>query len=183
MTFPLCRWRMLVPAFTTHLCLGAPYGWSAISHRLSMEVGMVSPASTDWSLEQVTWPMSIQIACGGISAALLAGWTARLGVRRAMLAGSLMFGGGMMVTSSGILLHNIHLLYLGNVLCGVGYGCAYTPPLQALMDWFPDKKGLASGLVIAGFGSGALVFTPVINTLSGSLSGIHSDERQIRQRR
>ena len=87
------------------------------------------------------------------------------------MAGSLMFGGGMMVTSSGILLHNISLLYLGNVLCGVGYGCAYTPPLQALMEWFPDKKGLASGLVIAGFGSGALVFTPVINTLSGSFSG------------
>ena len=100
-----------------------------------------------------------------------------------MLTGSLMFGGGMMITSQGILQHNLHLLYLGNVMCGVGYGCAYTPPLQALMDWFPDKKGLASGLVIAGFGSGALVFTPVINTLSGSLSGIHSDERQIRQRR
>ena len=171
MIFLVFRWRMLVPAFTTHVCLGAPYGWSAISHRLSLEVGMVSPAASDWSLEQVTWPMSIQIASGGISAALLARWTARLGVRRAMMAGSLMFGGGMMVTSSGILLHNISLLYLGNVLCGVGYGCAYTPPLQALMEWFPDKKGLASGLVIAGFGSGALVFTPVINTLSGSFSG------------
>ena len=160
---------MFLPAFTTHVCLGAPYGWSAISHRLSLEVGMVSPASSDWSLDQVTWPMSIQIACGGISAALLANWTGRVGVRRAMLTGSLLFGGGMMVSSQGVLQHNIHLLYLGSVLGGLGYGCAYTPPLQALMDWYPDKRGLASGLVIAGFGSGGLMFTPVINTLSGVL--------------
>ena len=160
---------MFLPAFTTHVCLGAPYGWSAISHRLSLEVGMVSPASGDWSLDQVTWPMSIQIASGGISAAVLANWTGRVGVRRAMLTGSLMFGGGMMVASQGILQHNLPLLYLGNVMCGLGYGCAYTPPLQALIEWYPDKKGLASGLVIAGFGSGALVFTPVINGLSGLL--------------
>ena len=161
---------MFLPAFTTHVCLGAPYGWSAISHRLSLEVGMVSPASGDWSLDQVTWPMSIQIASGGISAALLANWTGRVGVRRAMVTGSLLFGGGMMVSSQGVLQHNLLLLYLGNVLCGLGYGCAYTPPLQALMDWYPDRKGLASGLVIAGFGSGGLVFTPAINTLSGLLT-------------
>ncbi len=49
------------------------------------------------------------------------------------------------------------------VLCGVGYGCSYTPPIQALLDWFPDKKGLASGIVIAGFGSGALFFSPVMS--------------------
>ncbi len=47
----------------------------------------------------------------------------------------------------------------------MGYGATYTPPLQALLDWFPDKKGLASGLVIAGFGSGALFFTPMVNYL------------------
>ena len=47
--------------------------------------------------------------------------------------------------SVGVLAHNLPLLYLGNIVCGVGYGCAYTPPLQALIDWFPDKKGLASG--------------------------------------
>jgi MFS family permease len=54
---------------------------------------------------------------------------------------------------------------LNIVICGIGFGATYTPPLQALIDWFPDKKGLASGLVIAGFGSGALVFAPAINHL------------------
>ena len=157
---------MFVPAVTTHLCLGAPYGWSAISHRLSMELGVVSPAPQDWSLEQTTWPMAIMIASGGVSAALLAKWTVRAGVRRSMATGSLMFGSGMLLASAGILCHSLPLLYLGNMVCGVGYGCSYTPPLQALVEWFPDKKGLASGLVIAGFGSGALVFTPAINTLA-----------------
>lgn len=157
---------MFVPALTTHICLGVSYGWSAISHRLSMELGMVSPAPQDWSLEQTTWPMAIMIASGGVSAALLAKWTVKVGVRRAMATGSLMFGSGMLLSSVGILCHNLPLLYLGNIVCGLGYGCSYTPPLQALMDWFPDKKGLASGLVIAGFGSGALVFTPAINTLA-----------------
>lgn len=160
---------MFVPAFTTHICLGAPYGWSAISHRLSLEQGMVSPAPGDWSLEQTTWPMAIMIASGGVSAALLASWTVRVGVRRAMAMGALMFGTGMMVTSYGVMSHSLPVLYLGNIISGIGYGCAYTPPLQALIDWFPDKKGLASGLVIAGFGSGALVFTPAVNALASQL--------------
>jgi MFS family permease len=51
------------------------------------------------------------------------------------------------------------------VLAGIGYGCTYTPPIQALIEWFPDKRGLASGIVIAGFGSGALFFTPMMNLL------------------
>lgn len=56
------------------------------------------------------------------------------------------------------------------VLCGIGYGCTYTPPIQALLEWFPDKKGLASGIVIAGFGSGALFFSPMMNHLMGMYS-------------
>ena len=86
-----------------------------------------------------------------------------------MATGSLMFGSGMMMASVGVTTHNLLLLYLGNVVSGVGYGCAYTPPLQVLMDWFPDKRGLASGVVIAGFGSGALPFTSLINSLAAKL--------------
>ena len=56
------------------------------------------------------------------------------------------------------------------MLCGIGYGCAYTPPIQALLEWFPDKKGLASGIVIAGFGCGALFFSPMMNHLMSTFS-------------
>merc|ERR550519_274334 len=88
--------------------------------------------------------MSIIMAAGGISAALVGKWT--------------LDGGGVQA-------HSLPLLYAGNLLAGMGYGCAYTPPIQALINWFPDKKGLASGIVIGGFGSGALFFTPAINAM------------------
>ena len=62
---------MFVPAFGTHICLGAPYGWSAISSTLSKEIGFVASSSADWTLDLCTYPMSIMIAAGGISSALL----------------------------------------------------------------------------------------------------------------
>ncbi len=55
-------------------------------------------------------------------------------------------------------------------MAGVGYGCAYTPPIQALLEWFPDKRGLASGIVISGFGSGALFFAPIMNYFTRTFS-------------
>ena len=74
------RWAMLVPAFATHVCLGAPYGWSSISAQLAREGGIVASCSSDWSLDATAWPMAIMIASGGISAALLGSWTVRVGV-------------------------------------------------------------------------------------------------------
>ena len=56
------------------------------------------------------------------------------------------------------------------MLAGIGYGCSYTPPIQALIEWFPDKRGMASGIVIAGFGSGALFFTPMMNMMSAKFA-------------
>jgi len=76
------------------------------------------------------------------------------------------FGGGLAIGAAGIHFHSLPLLYLGyGVLGGTGVGLGYTPPLQTLIEWFPDKKGIASGLCIAGFGSGALVFTPLVQSL------------------
>jgi len=164
------RWSMFLPAFATHVCLGAPYGWSAISSALTRENGLVASAASDWSLDLATYPMSMMIAAGGISAAVFGKWTMKVGVRRAMATGGLLFGAGFGISALGVMSHNLPVLYAGNLLCGIGYGCAYTPPIQALIDWFPDRKGLASGLVIAGFGSGALFFTPMMNLLSNKFS-------------
>merc|ERR1711892_448133 len=159
------RWSMFAPAVLTHVSLGAPYGWSAISSALSREHGFVVSAASDWSLEMATYPMSIILAAGGISAALVGKWQLKAGVRKAMAAGGIYFGSGLALTAAGVMTHSLPLVYTGNLLSGLGYGCAYTPPIQALINWFPDKKGLASGLVIGGFGSGALFFTPAINAM------------------
>ena len=86
---------MLIPAFATHVCLGAPYGWSSISGQLAREGGVAASCSTDWTLDATTWPMAIMIASGGVSAALLGSWTVRVGVRQAMATGAIMFGVGL----------------------------------------------------------------------------------------
>jgi len=164
------RWGMFAPAVLTHISLGAPYGWSAISSALTREHGLVVSAATDWSMDLATYPMSVIMAAGGISAALVGKWTMKVGVRKAMLTGGLLFGSGFGLAAAGVQMHNIGMVYAGALLSGLGYGCAYTPPIQALINWFPDKKGLASGLVIGGFGSGALFFTPSINSLCEKFS-------------
>ena len=159
------RWSMFLPAFLTHVSLGAPYGWSAISASIARDHGFVVSAASDWTLELATYPMSIIMAAGGVSAALVGKWTLEVGVRKAMAVGGMLFGAGFFLTAAGVQAHSLPLMYAGNLVAGIGYGCAYTPPIQALINWFPDKKGLASGLVIGGFGSGALFFTPAINAL------------------
>merc|ERR1719483_2006436 len=164
------RWTMFVPAFCTHVCLGAPYGWSAISAQLTRENGIVASAASDWALDLASYPMSVMIAAGGISAALFGKWTIKVGVRKSLALGGVLYGAGFCVASAGVMNHNVGLMYAGNLLCGIGYGCSYTPPIQSLIDWFPDRKGLASGIVIAGFGSGALFFTPMMNTLTNKFS-------------
>ena len=80
-----------------------------------------------------------------------------------MVLGGGLYGTAFVLAGAGVATHSLPLLYAGNVLAGISYGCVYTPPIQALLDWFPDKRGLASGVVIAGFGSGALFFTPAMN--------------------
>jgi len=164
------RWSMFIPAFCTHVCLGAPYGWSAISSALTRENGLVASAASDWALDLATYPMSLMIAAGGISAAVFGKWTIKVGVRKAMAFGAGIYGSGFALAALGVMTHNVPVLYAGNLMCGIGYGCAYTPPVQAMIDWFPDRKGLATGLVIAGFGSGALFFTPTMNALMGKFS-------------
>eukprot|EP00092_Neocalanus_flemingeri_P018387 GFUD01019899.1.p1 GENE.GFUD01019899.1~~GFUD01019899.1.p1 ORF type:complete len:604 (+),score=138.00 GFUD01019899.1:68-1879(+) len=159
------RWSMFVPAALTHISLGSPYGWSAISAALSREHGFVVSAASDWSLELATYPMAIIMACGGISATLVGRWQGKVGCRRAMATGGILFSSGLVLTAAGVMNHWLPLVYAGNLLSGLGYGCAYTPPIQALITWFPDRRGLASGVVIGGSGSGALFFMPAISNM------------------
>jgi MFS family permease len=160
---------MVLPAFATHMCLGSPYGWSAVSGTLAREIGFAVPAADDWAFSEVTLPLSLVFALQGIAAAAGGKWQMKVGHRIAMLVAGGCFGGGLSLAALGIHLHNLPLLYAGyGLLAGTGVGLGYTPPLAALMEWFPDKKGLASGLCIAGFGSGALFFAPVVTKLMDS---------------
>ena len=161
------RWAMMVPAFTTHLCLGGPgFGWSVLSSAIVREHGFVCSAATDWTLFDVTMPMPIFFTFLGLAGAAFGKWQNAVGPRMAIGAGGLLFGGGMCVGALGIATHNLPLLYFGfGVLGGSGTGLCYTPPMQALMLWFPDKKGLAMGCLVAGFGAGGLAFVPAMTQL------------------
>ena len=95
----------------------------------------------------------------------------QVGLRAAVSTGAVCFGGGMMVGGLGVATHNLPLLQLGyGALAGTGVGLSYTPPIQALMQWFPDKKGLAMGTLVAGFGGGSLVFIPAVSALMKNFS-------------
>lgn len=86
----------------------------------------------------------------------------KYGLRASMTFAGLMYGGGFLLGSAGIYFHSLSMLYFGyGVMGGIGVGICYTPPIQALLKWFPDRKGIASGFIVAGFGSGALVFAPL----------------------
>lgn len=166
------RWSMFAPAFLIHLCLGVGYGWSALSPALTREFGMVVSSAGDWSLAQVTYPMSIALASGGIAAAIAGRWQMKVGVRKSLLTGSLLIGLGYSMASAGIWHHNLPLLYIGKLVVGAGGGIAYTPPIQALIEWFPDKKGLASGVVLSGFGCAALLFASSMSGLMNRFSHV-----------
>ena len=160
------RWAMVAPAFATHLCIGSPWAWSAMGDVISREHGFVVSAASDWSLAEATAPLSIVFMLQGIGAAVAGPWQLKVGPRKAMAVAGLCFGGGLMAGAAAIATHQQWLLYAGyGMLAGTGIGLAYTPPLQALINWFPDRKGLASGLCIAGFGSGALVFGPAATAM------------------
>ena len=160
------RWLMAVPAFATHMCIGSPYAWSLMGDVLTREIGFVASSAADWTLMQTAFPLSLVFLMQGLSASIFGKWQLQVGPRLSLAAASVAFGGGLTLGAAGIYLHSLPLIYLGyGFLGGTGIGLAYTPPVQTLIQWFPDKKGIASGLTIAGFGSGALVFTPLVQML------------------
>ena len=134
---------------------------------ITREYGFVTSAAADWTMMQSSMALSIVFASFGLSASLLGKWQLKVGARKSIAYAAGAFGSGLALGSLGIYLHSLPLVLGGyGVLGGLGIGLGYNPPIQALLQWFPDKKGFASGIAIAGFGSGALLFTPAVQYLT-----------------
>ena len=158
------RWLVPPAALAIHLAIGQVYAFSVFKKPLGALIsGNVDvPAPTDWTPSQIGWIFSIAIVLLGLSAAIFGKWLERVGPRKAMMAAALCFGGGFMIGALGIHLHSLVLLYLGyGVLGGIGLGLGYISPVSTLIKWFPDRKGVATGMAIMGFGGGAMIASPL----------------------
>ncbi|MDO7845255.1 OFA family MFS transporter [Hymenobacter sp. M29] len=162
------RWLVPPAALAIHLAIGQAYAFSVFNKPLGAlrSLDVAKPAADDWTPLQIGITFSIAIVLLGLSAAIFGKWLERVGPRKAMLASSLCFGGGFLIASLGVHLHNIWLLYFGyGFVGGIGLGIGYISPVSTLIKWFPDRKGVATGMAIMGFGGGAMIGSPLANNL------------------
>ena len=156
------RWRVPPASIAIHLCIGSVYAWSIFNPALVRLRGVVASSSQDWTLSQVVWVFTVAIVFLGLSAAIAGKWLERVGPRTVGMVAGVLWGGGMILGAIAIWLNQLWLLYLGyGVLGGCGLGLGYVSPVSTLIRWFPDRRGMAAGLAIMGFGGGAIVATPV----------------------
>jgi MFS family permease len=128
--------------------------------------GSLFTTSCNWRVSDLLYIFTIGIVVLGLSAALFGGWLERAGPRKAGVAAALCWGGGFILSALGVYLHQLWILWLSlGVLGGVGLGLGYISPVSTLVKWFPDRRGMATGMAIMGFGGGAMIGSPLANLL------------------
>lgn len=141
------------------VALGAVYAWSVFRIPLSKARG--------WSIAEVTTAFEIAVFVVGLAAFTGGLWMKRYGPRPVALTAAVLYGVGTMLTGRA---HDLTTLYLTyGVIGGIGLGLGYIVPIATLVRWFPDKRGMITGLAVAGFGAGALVTAPAANALIASV--------------
>jgi MFS family permease len=174
------RWLVPPAALAIHLCIGMAYGLSVFWLPLSRAIGVSKPVACpdmtlgsalftttcDWRVSDVTWVFTIGIVLLGVSAALWGGWLERVGPRRAGVVAALCWPGGLLIGAIAVSIHQLWLLWLGaGFIGGIGLGLGYISPVSTLIKWFPDRRGMATGMAIMGFGGGAMIGAPLANLL------------------
>lgn len=152
----LNRWWIAVAGVCSQMALGAAYAWSVFRIPLSKQFG--------WSISQVTWTFTISWFCLGCSTVLGGLWMKRSSPRAVAMVAGLLWGGGVFLASfSSNRLWWLYLTY--GVLGGIGLGMGYIVPISVLVKWFPDHRGLITGIAVAGFGAGSLFSAPAAGWL------------------
>jgi MFS family permease len=160
------RWLIPPCALATHLCIGQAYALSVFNLPLARQLGVSKPIAGDWRLTQLGWIFTIAIFVLGASAAIFGKWVQSEGPRKSGAVAALCWGAGFLVGALGIHLHQLWLVYFGyGVLGGCGLGLGYITPVSTLIAWFPDRRGMATGMAIMGFGGGALIASPLSDFL------------------
>ena len=146
--------RSAIALFCTALqiCFGTVYAWSFFQTILVRQIG--------WTHTETAWAFSIAIFTLGVSAAWAGNMLPKMGPRKLALIGSFLFASGYLVSGLALEMNSIPLFYLGyGVIGGAGIGLGYVTPVATVAKWFPDRKGLATGIVVMGFGVGAFLLS------------------------
>ena len=174
------RWLVPPAALCIHLCIGMAYGFSVFWLPLSRALGVTEtkacPGMTlwgelftttcDWRVASMGWMYTLFFVLLGVSAAIWGGWLERAGPRKAGVVAACCWCGGLLIGALGIYVHQLWLLWLGSgVLGGIGLGLGYISPVSTLVKWFPDRRGMATGMAIMGFGGGAMIGAPLADIL------------------
>jgi MFS family permease len=178
------RWLIPPSALAIHLCIGMAYGFSVFWLPLSKAVGITNPikcpadmgllaravsSTCDWRIPELQWTFILFFVFLGSAAFLCGGWLERAGPRKAGVVATICWCGGLAISAFGIMIHQLWLLWLGSgVIGGIGLGLGYISPVSTLIKWFPDRRGMATGMAIMGFGGGAMIGAPLADRLMKS---------------
>jgi MFS family permease len=174
------RWLVPPAALAIHLCIGMAYGFSVFWLPLSQAVGINQPitcaddgfihqlftTTCDWKVSMLGWMYTLFFVFLGSAAAIWGGWLEHAGPRKAGVVAACCWCGGLLFSAWGIHLHQLWMLWLGSgIIGGIGLGIGYISPISTLIKWFPDHRGMATGMAIMGFGGGAMIGSPLANRL------------------
>jgi MFS family permease len=174
------RWLVPPAALCIHLCIGMAYGFSVFWLPLSRAIGITKSnacpdmtllgelftTTCDWRISSLGWMYTLFFVVLGSSAALWGGWLERAGPRKAGVVAALCWCGGLVISAVGVITHQLWVMWLGSgVIGGIGLGLGYISPVSTLVKWFPDRRGMATGMAIMGFGGGAMIGAPLADLL------------------
>ncbi len=159
------RWVIAAAGFLMQMALGAVYAWSVFRTPLIERF--------HWSISQVTLTFTISIFVLGVSAFFGGLWLNKSGPRIVALTGGFLYGLGVFLASYSD--NKLWWLYLSyGLIGGIGLGFGYIVPVAVLLKWFPDRRGLITGIAVGGFGAGALITAPVATRLIQSVGVLHT---------
>ena len=180
------RWLVPPAALMIHLCIGMAYGFSVFWLPLSKALGVKESikcgpdvgfftelfvTDCDWKVSTLGWMYTLFFVLLGSSAALWGGWLERVGPRKAGFIAALCWSLGMIISAFGVYVHQFWIMILASgVMGGIGLGLGYISPVSTLIKWFPDHRGMATGMAIMGFGGGAMIGSPLAADLMKSFA-------------
>jgi MFS family permease len=174
------RWLVPPAALCIHLCIGMAYGfsvfWLPLSRAIGLDKSVACPdmsllgelftTTCDWRISSLGWMYTLFFVVLGSSAAAWGGWLERSGPRKAGVVAAVCWCGGLVISAIGVITHQLWMLWVGSgVIGGIGLGLGYISPVSTLVKWFPDRRGMATGMAIMGFGGGAMIGAPLADLL------------------